>query len=99
MRRETWHLTCKKKRFINLKEYEVEIIVAVEKFGGINVIVYEKSFSFEWDARKPMTKGQRAELGRRLAKISGLGCYVDEYHYTRKSSGRRTVSRQLFRVA
>ena len=55
MRRETWHLTCKKKGSINLKKYEVEIIVVVEKFGGINVIVNEKSFSFEWNARKPMT--------------------------------------------
>lgn len=99
MRREVWHLTCSRKNFINLKNYEHQIIMIVMRYGGKNVIVDVQSFSFDWNCKRPMTRGQKAALGRQLAKIKGLGCYVDIYHYTRKNSNRSAVSRQLFRAA
>ena len=99
MRRVTWRLTCTRKKSINLKDFEKQIIVIVRRFGGRNVIVDVQSFSFDWNFKKTMTRGQKAELGRQLAKIKGLGCYVDVYYYIRKNSNRSAVSRQLFRVA
>ena len=96
MLREKWKLICTHRSLIDLKDFESQIESIVTAFGGRNVIVGSQSFSFEWDDNE-MTIGQRATLGRRLAKIKGLGCYVDVYYYTRKGSEKSTVSRQLFR--
>ena len=99
MRRENWRLICTKRHLINLKDMELQITEIVTDFGGGNVNVERQSFSFDWLGRKDMTFGQRAELGRRLAKIEGLGCYVDVYVYIRKKTNKRAVSRKLFKAA
>ena len=99
MRREVWHLTCSRKNFINLKNYAHQIIMIVKRYGGKNVVVNEKDFSFDWSYRRPMTTGQKISMGKSLAKIKGLGCYVDVYHYTRRNTNTSAVSRRLFRAA
>ena len=96
--RVKWKLVCSRRDLINLKDIEVQIEKGVNDYGGSNVMVGTQSFSFDWPEDE-MTSGQRAALGRRLAKIDVLGCNAEVYPYVRYGTKKSDVSRQIFRAS
>ena len=96
--RVKWRLVCTNRHLINLKDIEDQIENVVIGYGGRNVMVGTQSFSFDWSGDE-MSVGQSAALGRLLAKIDLLGRNADVYHFVRKGSKKRDVSRQIFRAS
>lgn len=94
----TWKLVCKDRHLINLKDVALQIEHEITEYGGSNVMVDAQAVSFELPEDK-MSIGQKATLGRRLAKISTLGRNADVYLYKRKGSKKTCISRQIFRAS
>lgn len=95
-----YKLICKKRKEIDLVEYEEEIIHIVSDHNGKDIEVTSQGFSFDWeldDDDDDIPKGTSIAIGRDIAKIKALGCKVNEYPYEYKDTGRHNVSRQLFR--
>ena len=84
---------------LDLRPYAKDIAKEVKTFGGINIRVYKRSYSFELNRSKtqPLSNGAKRRLGRRVAKIKGIGCYAYEYSY-QYSNGTPGEAKWLFRI-
>ena len=81
---------------LNLCPFADAIIKIIKGYGGYDIIVHPRGYSFKTPENVDFTNGEKRKMGREIAKISGIGCYAykREYFY---SNGTPAKSAQLFK--
>lgn len=80
-----------------LLDYEDEIINVIKNYGGTNICVHRRSYSFDLPDDKEFSNKMKRSLGREIAAINDIGCYVRVFRY-KLSNGKEAKSGQLFRI-
>jgi hypothetical protein len=83
---------------LDLRIYSEEIAEVIKAFGGTNIVVYRRSYSFDVRNSHLFTNNVKRKLGRRIAAIGGISDYATVYIYNYKN-GTVGKSTQLFRRA
>lgn len=81
---------------LDLCPFANDIIKIIKKFGGYDINVYKRGYSFKVPRDLVLTNGMKRKIGREIAQINGIGChaYKREYFY---SNGTPAKSVQLFK--
>lgn len=81
---------------LNLLPYADDIIEIVKSYGGYDVMVYERGYSYKVSRCLVFTSGTKRNIGKDIANIDGIGCYAYKRDYT-YSDGTPAKSSQLFK--
>lgn len=80
---------------LDLRFYSDEIVKIIEAFGGSDIKIFRRRYSFKVPRDMVITNGMKRSMGRQIAKIEGIGCYAYTRYYLYKN-GKPAKSSQLF---
>ena len=76
MEKYIYDLMYKIDQELDLRPYAEEIADAIESFGGLNIVVHERRYSFYLPNGMEFDNGMKRMLGRKIAEINGIGRYA-----------------------
>lgn len=81
---------------LDLRPFADDIIKIIKGYGGYDVSVYTRGYSFKVPRGLVLTNGMKRKIGRKIAKINGIGCYAYKRNYY-YSNGTPAKSAHLFK--
>ena len=94
-RKYIYRLIGKVSSDLDLRPYTNEIAAVIKAYGGYDIRVYKRSYSFKMSSGVVLTNSMKRRIGRAIAKIEGIGCYAIPQYYTRKN-GKSARATHLF---
>jgi len=95
MRKYVYRLIGKVNPNLDLRPYTKDIAAVIKSYGGYDIRVYRRSYTFEMPSGVVLTNGMKRNIGREIAGINGIGCYAIPQCYTRKN-GKPARATHLF---
>lgn len=95
VRKYVYRLIGKVSSNLDLRPYTNEISAVIKSYGGYDIRVYRRSYSFKMSSGTVLTNSMKRSIGREIAKIDGIGYYAIPQYYTRKN-GKSARATHLF---